>query len=42
MQKPPGFTLGELAVALGAARVGDPGRRVNGVAARDAAGPAQL
>src|SRR5262249_43170205 len=42
MEKPTGFTLGELAVALGATLEGDPGRRVIGVAALDAAGPEQI
>ena len=34
-----GFTLGELAVALGATLEGDPTRRVTGVATLDSAGP---
>ncbi len=42
MEKPAGFTLGELAATLGATLEGDPGRRVTGVAALDAAGPEQI
>jgi UDP-3-O-[3-hydroxymyristoyl] glucosamine N-acyltransferase len=37
-----GFTLGELAVALGATLEGDPGRRVTGVAALESAGPDEI
>jgi len=39
MGKAAGFTLGELAAALHATLVGDPGRNVTGVAPLDAAGP---
>jgi UDP-3-O-[3-hydroxymyristoyl] glucosamine N-acyltransferase len=42
MEKPAGFTLGELAATLGATLEGDPGRRVTGVASLDAAGPEQI
>jgi len=42
MEKAAGFTLGELAVALGATLEGDPGRRVSGIAALDTAGPEQI
>ncbi|MGH7345287.1 MAG: LpxD N-terminal domain-containing protein, partial [Candidatus Rokuibacteriota bacterium] len=42
MSQPAGFTLGELAATLGATLEGDPGRRVTGVAALDAAGPEQI
>jgi UDP-3-O-[3-hydroxymyristoyl] glucosamine N-acyltransferase len=42
MSTPAGFTLGELAVTLGATLEGDPGRRVTGVASLDSAGPEQI
>jgi len=42
MGTPAGFTLGELAATLGAKLEGDPGRRVTGIAALDAAGPEQI
>lgn len=39
MARPAGFTLGELAEAVGAVLDGDPARRVTGVASLEAAGP---